>query len=96
MRVRRPIHAPDPVYGRETAGDSMPGTMPEWRGYDTEMFGAHYKTLYWADAPVSDERLMEEHRFIYQSQFSPERYARYVQIPRDPLAGPPCQVPWDE
>lgn len=60
-------------------------------GYDTEMFGAHYKTLYWADAPVSDERLMEEHRFIYQSQFSLERYARYVRIPRDPLAGPPCK-----
>lgn len=90
-----PIHAPDPAMAERRLG-FYARNHARMAGYDTEMFGAHYKTLYWADAPVSDERLMEEHRFIYQSQFSPERYARYVQIPRDPLAGPPCQVPWDE
>ena len=65
-------------------------------GYDSEMFGVHYKTLYWAEEPVDDERLMEEHRFIYRNRFSPAKYARYVRIPRDPAAPPISQVPWDE
>ena len=65
-------------------------------GYDTDMFGAHYKTLYWADWEIPDEELMDQHRFIYQNRFSPEKYARYVQIPRDPEAPPILAVPWDE
>lgn len=90
-----PVHAPDPVMAQRRLG-FYARNHARMAGYDTEMFGAHYKTLYWADAPVSDERLMAEQRFIYQRQFSPERYARYVQIPRDPLAGPSLQIPWDE
>ena len=35
-------------------------------GYDTEMFGVHYKTLYLAGGPVDDAALMEEHRFVYR------------------------------
>lgn len=27
---------------------------------------------------------MEQHRFIYQNRFSPEKYARYVHIPQGP------------
>lgn len=65
-------------------------------GYDCAMFGVHYKTLYWAEAPVDDEQLMEQHRFIYQNRFSPEKYARYVRIPWRADAAPVPQVPWDE
>ena len=65
-------------------------------GYDTDVFGAHYKTLYLSEKPVPDERLMEENRFIYQNRFPREKYGRYVRIPRDPEAGPIAQVPWNE
>ena len=59
-----PVHAPDPAMAERRLG-FYARNHARMAGYDTEMFGAHYKTLYWADAPVSDERLMEEHRFIY-------------------------------
>lgn len=65
-------------------------------GYDTEMFGVPYKTLYWSAQPVSDERLMREHQFIYQNRFSPEKFAHYVRIPRQPDAPPMQKVPWNE
>lgn len=55
-----------------------------------------YKTLYWADAPVSDQRLIEAHRAIYLKRFSPEKFARYVRIPREPNAKPLPQVAWNE
>ena len=53
-------------------------------GYDTEMFGVHYKTLYLFREEVDDAALMEEHRFVYQSTFSPEKYTQFVRIPYDP------------
>lgn len=90
-----PTHAPDPEMAKRRLGfyDRNNARMA---GYDTEMFGVHYKTLYWAQTEIPDERLIEEHRFIYQNQFSPEIYNRYVQIPRDPEAPPGVQVPWNE
>lgn len=90
-----PIHAPDPEMARRRLG-FYARNHARTAGYDTDMFGAHYKTLYWADREISDEELMEQHRFVYQNRFSPEKYARYVQIPRDPEAPPILAVPWDE
>ena len=65
-------------------------------GYDTDVFGAHYKTLYLWPEPLPDAALMEENRFIYQNRFPREVYDRYVRIPRDPGAEPLSQVPWNE
>ena len=90
-----PIHAPDPEMARRRLG-FYARNHARTAGYDTDMFGAHYKTLYWADREISDEELMDQHRFVYQNRFSPEKYARYVQIPRDPEAPPILAVPWDE
>ncbi|MDD3347183.1 GNAT family N-acetyltransferase [Oscillibacter sp.] len=90
-----PEDAPDPVMAKRRLG-FYDRNSAKVAGYDTEMFGAHYKTLYWADAPLADEVLMAEHRFIYQNRFSPEKYAKYVRIPWDPTAEPGVQVPWDE
>lgn len=64
--------------------------------YDSEAFGVHYRTLYWADAPVSDEELSIQHRFIYVSRFGEEKYAKYVRIPCPAGAEPMPQVPWNE
>ena len=90
-----PEHAPDPAMAKRRLGFYARNGL-RTAGYDSEMFGVHYKTLYWAEEPVDDERLMEEHRFIYRNRFSPAKYARYVRIPRDPAAPPISQVPWDE
>ena len=90
-----PIHAPDPALAERRLG-FYARNRARTAGYDSEMFGVHYKTLYWAEEPVDDKRLMEEHQFIYRNRFSPAKYARYVHIPRDPAAPPISQVPWDE
>lgn len=90
-----PVHAPDEAMAARRLGFYARNNA-QTAGYDTEMFGVHYKTLYWADGPVDDETLIKAHRFIYANRFSPEKYARYVKIPRDPAAEPEKKVPWDE
>ena len=65
-------------------------------GYDTEMFGVHYKTLYLFREEVDDAALMEEHRFVYQSTFSPEKYTQFVRIPDDPGVPSGPKVAWEQ
>lgn len=50
-------------------------------GYDTALFGVHYKTLCWADCPPDEAVVLRRHQEIYLQQFGPEKYARYIQIP---------------
>ena len=90
-----PVHAPDPAMAERRLGFYARCGL-RTAGYDTDVFGAHYKTLYLSEGPVPDGRLMEENRFIYQNRFPKEKYDRYVRIPRDPAAGPVAQVPWNE
>ncbi len=90
-----PAHAPDRTLAERRLGFYARNGC-RTAGYDTEIFGVHYKTLYLAPGPVTDETLMREHRFIYQSTFPQEKYERYVRIPRDPAADPVPQVPWNE
>lgn len=90
-----PVHAPDPALAERRLG-FYARNQARTAGYDTDMFGVHYKTLYWADSPVADGELMEQHCFIYRNCFTPEKYTRYVRIPRNPELGPIPQVPWDE
>ena len=88
-----PDHAPDPKMAeRRLAFYTRNGVQVA--GYDTEMFGAHYKTLYLAAGPVKDQDLMRQHRYIYESHFTPSQMAKYVRIPRDPKAAPGPQVSW--
>lgn len=89
-----PEHAPDPPVAKRRLGFYARNGL-RTAGYDTDVFGAHYKTLYLSAEPVPDNRLMEENRFIYQKHFSKEKYDRYVRIPRDPEAGAVSQVPWN-
>jgi len=90
-----PIHAPDPAMAERRLG-FYARCGCRTAGYDTEMFGVHYKTLYLSAEPIPDGVLMREHRFIYQSTFPREKYERFVRIPRDPAADPTPQVPWNE
>ena len=90
-----PVHAPDPEMAERRLGFYTRCGL-RTAGYDTDVFGAHYKMLYLSAEPVPDRRLMEENRFIYQDRFPKEKYDRYVRIPRDPEAEPGAQVPWNE
>ena len=93
--AEEPAHAPDPAMAERRLGFYLRNGL-RMAGYDTDVFGVHYKTLYLADRAVSDEELMEAHRYVYQSSFDPEKLARYVVIPRDPGLPPIRQIPWDQ
>ena len=90
-----PRFAPDPAMAERRLG-FYARNGARTAGYDTEMFGVPYKTLYWSDEPLPDQRVMEAHRAIYLSRFSPEKYAKYVRIPRQPDAEPLPKVAWNE
>ena len=93
--AEEPSHAPDPAMAERRLGFYLRNGL-RVAGYDTDVFGVHYKTLDLADREVLDEELMEAHRYVYQSSFTPEKYARHVVIPRDPALPPIPQIPWDQ
>jgi len=90
-----PEHAPDPAMAERRLG-FYTRCGCRTAGYDTELFGVHYKTLYLADRTVPDEELLREHLYIYESTFPREKLERFVRIPRDPAAEPIPQIPWNE
>ena len=90
-----PVHAPAPAMAERRLGFYARNGL-RTAGYDTDVFGAHYKMLYLWPEFLPDERLMEENRWIYQNRFPKEKYERYVRIPRNPEEGPIAQVPWNE
>lgn len=90
-----PEDAPDPEMARRRLGFYARCGL-RTAGYDTEMFGVHYKTLYLAGSPVDDAALMEEHRFVYENTFSADKYCKYVRIPFDPKAAPGPKVAWQQ
>lgn len=90
-----PAEAPDTAMAKRRLG-FYARNRALLAGYDSEAFGVRYKTLYWADGPISDEELMLQHRFIYESRFGAEKYAKYMRIPLNPDAPPLPVVPWDQ
>lgn len=90
-----PEHAPDPQLAQRRL-DFYVRNGVKIAGYDTDIFGAHYKTLYWSNREISDEELIRQHRLIYQHFISPAKYAKYVHIPWDPSRPLTPKVPWTE
>ena len=90
-----PADAPDPEMAERRLGFYARNGL-RTAGYDTEIFGVHYRTLYLANRVVDDGELMAEHDFIYRDTFPPEKYQKYIRIPRDPNAEPGERVPWDQ
>lgn len=80
--VEVPEDAPDPAMAERRLGFYA---RNGWRqaGYETKVFGVHFKTIYLADREVADEELMPEHRFVYQNSFPEKTYARKIRIPYD-------------
>lgn len=50
-------------------------------GYDTALFGVHYKTIVWSGAPVDEQEVMHRHADMYRSRLNPKLYAAAVHIP---------------
>ena len=90
-----PVHAPDPAMAVRRLGFYDRNGF-RLAGYDSDIFGVHYKTLYLAGHEIADEALAQEHAFVYRNTFTPEKYAQHVLIPRDPDLPPAEQIPWDQ
>ena len=90
-----PVHAPDPAMAQRRLGFYARNGL-QVADYDSEVFGVHYKTLYLAKGEVDEAALMQEHRFVYENSFTPEKFAKYVRIPYDPADVPSAQVAWDQ
>ena len=54
------------------------------QGYDCGLFGVYYHVLGKVQPGVSREELMAHHVAFYKNHLSPERFARFVQIPVQP------------
>lgn len=90
-----PEDAPDPDMATRRLGFYARNGM-RTAGYDTEMFGVHYKTLYLSSGEIDEAALEVEHRYIYESTFSADKYHKYVRIPFDPQAVPGEKVAWQQ
>lgn len=89
-----PEDAPDPVMAERRLGFYARNGL-RTAGYDTELFGVHFKTLYLAENAVDDKTLLREHQFVYESCFKPQTYKQYIRIPYDPKTEKPGpKVPW--
>lgn len=65
-------------------------------GYDTALFGVHYKTIVWADPMPEEAEVLRRHQEIYLAQFGREKYDRYIQIPLRPGEASRAVTDWTE
>lgn len=86
-------HAPDPAMAARRMGFYLRNGA-RLAGFDTEIFGVHYKTIYWSRTPRPDAEICREHAAIYKTSFTPDKYGRYIQIPRR-TTGAPSPVAWE-
>lgn len=65
-------------------------------GYDTALFGVHFKTICWADPMPEEAEVLRRHQEIYLERFGQEKYDKYIQIPL--LPGEKCRevTEWTE
>ena len=85
-------HAPDPDMAARRMGFYLRNGA-RLAGADTEIFGVHYKTIYWSRTPYPDAEILREHAAIYKTSFPPDKYERYIQIPRR-TSGTPSPIVW--
>lgn len=90
-----PVHAADPPLAERRLA-FYARNQARTAGYDTEMFGVHYKTLYWSEKPISDSELIRQHQIIYKNRFPADKYEQFIRIPRNPDAPPSPQAAWNE
>ena len=89
-----PEDAPDPALAERRLGFYR-RTGARTAGVDTDIFGVHYRTLYWAVRAYPDGELSQRHAAIYRTGFTPEGYAKFIRIPRDPASPSSPPTPWE-
>lgn len=86
-------YAPDPdMAARRLEFYRRNGAL--WTGVEADIFGVRYQIIYWANAARPDDEITREYAAIYRSSFTPEKYARYIRIPRDSTDAP-SPVAWE-
>jgi len=75
-----PEHAPDPVMAQRRLGFYARCGL-RTAGYDTAMFGVHYKTIVWSNGDVDEDEVLRRHQTIYRRWFTPGMYEAAIQIP---------------
>lgn len=65
-------------------------------GYDCALFGVHFKDLCLASPVPPEDEILKKHQEIYRAQFTPERYAQFIQIPLAPGEKPFTITDWTE
>lgn len=90
-----PIHAEDPELAARRLNFYL-RSGARLAGYDVDMYGTHDRTLYWADRELPDEELMKHHVFIHRHSFAPDKFEKYILIPRDPEMPPRTGIDADD
>ena len=66
-------------------------------GYDTALFGVHYKTIAWCkDGIPPEEEILQKHREIYLERFAGSKHANMIQVPLRPGEQPVRRQDWVE
>ena len=66
-------------------------------GYDTALFGVHYKTIAWCRAGLpAEEMILRKHREIYLERFAGSRHEAMIQVPLRPGERPVARRDWVE
>lgn len=82
-----PEDAPDPAMAKRRLGFYARCGV-RVAGYDSKIFGVHYRTLYLADRELSDAELMEEHRYVYETGLPKLLFRGNVCIPYEADVNP--------
>ena len=65
-------------------------------GYDSALFGVHFKTICWAGSIPEESEVIKKHQEIYLQHFGREKYDQYIQIPLLPGEKPRPVADWTE
>lgn len=90
-----PVHAPDPAMAERRLGFyARNGAVT--LGYDSALFGVHFKTICWAGSIPEESEVIKKHQEIYLQHFGREKYDQYIQIPLLPGEKPRPVADWTE
>ena len=66
-------------------------------GYDTALFGVHFKTIAWSKGALpGEETILQKHREIYMERFAGSKHERMIQVPLAPGEEPMPVTDWVE
>ena len=62
---------------------------------EADVFGVRYRIVCLSASPRPDADIQREYESIYRSAFPPDKYERYVKIPRNASEDAPAPVVWE-